>query len=44
MKAVSSVLLVLALVPLSACAPKVNNPADVQAIKNGFAHMGHGVG
>ena len=33
MKAVSSVLLVLALVPLSACAPKVNDPADVQAIK-----------
>jgi ketosteroid isomerase-like protein len=33
MKAVSSVLLVLALVPLSACAPKVNHPADVQAVK-----------
>jgi ketosteroid isomerase-like protein len=33
MKAVSSVLLVLALVPLSACAPKVNDPADVQAVK-----------
>jgi ketosteroid isomerase-like protein len=33
MKAVSSMLLVLALVPLSACAPKVNNPADVQAVK-----------
>jgi uncharacterized protein (TIGR02246 family) len=27
-----SVMLVLALLPLSACAPKVNNPADVQAI------------
>ena len=33
MKAVSSVLLVFALVPLSACAPKVNDPADVQAVK-----------
>jgi ketosteroid isomerase-like protein len=33
MKAVSSVLLVLALVLLSACAPKVNDPADVQAVK-----------
>ena len=33
MKAVSPVLLVLALVPLSACAPKVNDPADVQAVK-----------
>lgn len=33
MKALSSVLLVLALVPLSACAPKVNDPADVQAVK-----------
>jgi ketosteroid isomerase-like protein len=33
MKAVSSVLLVLALVPLSACAPKVNDPADIQAVK-----------
>ena len=33
MKAVSSALLVLALVPLSACAPKVNDPADVQAVK-----------
>ncbi len=33
MKAVSSLLLVLALVPLSACAPKVNDPADVQAVK-----------
>jgi len=33
MKAVSSVLLVLALVWLSACAPKVNDPADVQAVK-----------
>jgi ketosteroid isomerase-like protein len=33
MKAVSSVLLVLALVSLSACAPKVNDPADVQAVK-----------
>ena len=33
MKAVSSVLLLLALVSLSACAPKVNDPADVQAVK-----------
>ena len=33
MKAVSSVLLMVALVPLSACAPKANDPADVQAIK-----------
>jgi len=33
MKAVSSVLLVLALVSLSACAPKVNDPADVQSVK-----------
>jgi len=33
MKAVTSVLLVLALVPLSACAPKVNDPADVRAVK-----------
>ena len=33
MKAVSSVLLVLALAPLSACASKVNDPADVQAVK-----------
>jgi uncharacterized protein (TIGR02246 family) len=34
MKMIPSTLLVLALVPLSACAPKVNNPADVQAIKD----------
>jgi uncharacterized protein (TIGR02246 family) len=33
MRTVLSVVLVLALVPLAACAPNVNNPADVQAIK-----------
>src|SRR5512139_2627408 len=33
MKTVVSLLLVLALVPLAACAPKVNDPADVQAVK-----------
>ena len=33
MKTVLSVVLALALVPLAACAPKVNDPADVQAIK-----------
>lgn len=33
MKTVLSVVLVLALVPLSACAPKVNEPADVQAVR-----------
>jgi ketosteroid isomerase-like protein len=33
MKTVLSLVLVLALVPLSACAPKVNDPADVQAVK-----------
>jgi len=33
MKAVASVLLVLTLVPLSACGPKVNDPAEVQAVK-----------
>ena len=34
MRTVLSVLLVLALVALAACAPKVNDPADVQAIKD----------
>jgi ketosteroid isomerase-like protein len=33
MKTVLSVMLVLALVPLAACAPKVNDPADIQAVK-----------
>ncbi len=33
MKMIPSAMLVLVLVPLSACAPKVNDPADVQAIK-----------
>jgi uncharacterized protein (TIGR02246 family) len=33
MKMLLSGVLVLALVPLSACAPKVNNPADVQAVR-----------
>ena len=33
MKSVLSVVLVLALVPLAACAPKVNDPADIQAVK-----------
>lgn len=33
MKTVLSLVLVLALVSLSACAPKVNDPADVQAVK-----------
>ena len=33
MKTVLSLALILALVPLSACAPKVNDPADVQAVK-----------
>lgn len=33
MKTVPSLVLVLALVSLSACAPKVNDPADVQAVK-----------
>ncbi len=33
MKMIPSAMLVLTLVPLSACAPKVNIPADVQAIK-----------
>jgi uncharacterized protein (TIGR02246 family) len=32
MKATLSLLLVLALVPLAACAPKVNDPADIQAV------------
>jgi hypothetical protein len=32
MKIVLSLVLVLALVPLSACAPKVNDPADIQAV------------
>lgn len=34
MKTLPSVLLVSALVLLSACAPKVNDPADIQAIKD----------
>ena len=34
MKTIPSVLLVLALVLLSACAPKVDNPTDVQAIRD----------
>jgi uncharacterized protein (TIGR02246 family) len=34
MKTIPSMMLVLALVPLSACAPKVNDPTDVQAIKD----------
>ena len=33
MKTVLSLVLILALVPLSACAPKVNDPADVHAVK-----------
>ena len=33
MRTIVTVLLVLALVPLAACAPKVNNPADIQAVK-----------
>jgi uncharacterized protein (TIGR02246 family) len=33
MKTVLSLVLVLALVLLSACAPKVNDPADIQAVK-----------
>ena len=33
MKTVLSLVLVLALVPLSACGPKVNDPADIQAVK-----------
>jgi uncharacterized protein (TIGR02246 family) len=33
MKTIAPLLLVLALVPLPACAPKVDDPADVQAIK-----------
>jgi uncharacterized protein (TIGR02246 family) len=33
MKTVVSLLLVLALVPLAACAPKANDPADIQAVK-----------
>ena len=32
MRTAVSVLLVLALVPLAACAPKVNDPADIQAV------------
>ena len=32
MRTIVTVLLVLALVPLAACAPKVNDPADVQAV------------
>ena len=32
MKTIVSLLLVLALVPLAACAPKVNDPADIQAV------------
>ena len=32
-KTVLSAVLVLALVPLSACAPKANDPADIQAVK-----------
>ena len=34
MKTVLSLVLALALVPLSACAPKVNDPADMQAMKD----------
>ncbi len=33
MKTVLSLVLVLALAPLAACAPKANDPADVQAVK-----------
>ena len=32
MKTIAPLLLVLTLVPLAACAPKVNDPADVQAV------------
>ena len=32
-RTVASLLIVLALVPLAACAPKIDDPADVQAIK-----------
>ena len=34
MKPTVALLLVLALVPLAACAPKVNDPADIQAVKS----------
>jgi ketosteroid isomerase-like protein len=43
MKAVSSVLLMLALVPLSACGPKVNDPADVQAVKQTMEAYAKGI-
>jgi ketosteroid isomerase-like protein len=33
MKRLASILLVTALAPLTACAPKVNDPADIQAVK-----------
>jgi ketosteroid isomerase-like protein len=43
MKAVSSVLLMLALVPLSACGPKVNDPADVRAVKQTMEAYAKGI-
>ena len=43
MKAVASVLLMLALVPLSACGPKVNDPADVQAVKQTMETYAKGI-
>jgi len=43
MKTVVALVLVLALVPLSACAPKVNDPADVQAVKQTMEAYAKGI-
>ncbi len=43
MKTVLALVLVLALVPLSACAPKVNDPADVQAVKQTMEAYTNGI-